>query len=229
MIPVKKKLMITCEPFEENISTSCELIFRANQQHGCSQRSGQRAYDRLGFENATRRPSMSTTVCNLVVLLLYWPLFLFQEAAFTTVDFPWMFHYFGTQSTMQGEGWSTVMSNGSGRVRSSVADGLHRLGCPANLCWATGPLAENYSYISENISHITCIFDMILSVWYHLNLLGDSWHLGTSSSTDQRASLNPPCDRTNPKTDTWMDVGWAETLKDTKLALTSAQKKKKKN
>lgn len=105
--------------------------------------------------------------------------FLFQETAFQTVDFQWMFHYFGTQSTMQGEGWSIMMSNGSSRVWSSVAAGLHRPGCSVNFCWATGPLqqAEIYPYISENsISHVYltwyCLFDLIWIIQETVDILG---------------------------------------------------------
>lgn len=44
------------------------------------------------------------------------------EKLHAAVDIQWMLHYLGTQSTMQSQGWSIVMSNDSGRV------------------WATGPL-----------------------------------------------------------------------------------------
>lgn len=159
MIPVKKMLMITFQDGKQTISSSFELIFRADQSMDAPSVAARGPLTDLDLE--TMWQGCPLCLCYFAVLLLYWSRFFFQEAAITTVDFQWMFHYFGTQSTMQGEGWSILMSNSSGRVWSSVSAGLHRLSHPDNLCWATGPLAEIYSYISENISHITFIFDMI--------------------------------------------------------------------
>lgn len=132
------------------------------------------AYDKLGFGNhVTRMPFISTIVCNLFVSLLYWPLFLFQEAVFQTVDFQWMFHYFGSQSTMQGEGWSIMMSNGSSRVWSSVATGLHRPGYSANLCWATGPLTAGWNLPIHIRKHQP----------YHMYIWHDTLYLISSESS----------------------------------------------
>lgn len=139
---------------EKNISTSFDLSFQSKPQHGCSQRSSQRAYDRLGFANhATRMPSMSTTVCDLVVLLLCWPLFLFNKLhsqLLISIGCPIILAFKALCKVRGGPLWCLTAPAGS--------DPGLPLGCPANLCWATGPLAEIYSYISENISHITCIW-----------------------------------------------------------------------
>lgn len=68
----------------------------------------------------------------------------------------------------------------------------------------------------RSISHITCIFDMILSIWYIVRIFWETVDtlglqvqliiLKTSHlSRCQQVSFNPPCDRINPKTDKWMD------------------------
>lgn len=177
----------------KNITNRVELIFRANHSMDAPSKAA-RGLGKTGmWYHVTGMPSISTTVCDFVFIIA---LLLFQEAAFGTVHFQQMLYHFGIQSTMQGEGWPIVMSNSllccwCLTVWSSVATGLPRPGCPANLCWATGPLKAGWNLLIHirNISHITCIFDMILSIWYHQNLLGDSWHLGTSSSTDHFKDL----------------------------------------
>lgn len=128
----------------ENIFTSFELLCRANHSMDAP-------------SEAAREP---VTVCvwkpyskdarYLCCFLLY---YLFQEASLTTVDFQWICHCFGIQSTMQGEGWSIVMSNSSVGVPSSVGAGLHRTGCPATLCRATGPLTAGWNLLIHIRKH----------------------------------------------------------------------------
>lgn len=131
---------------------------------------------------------------------------------------------------MQGEGWFIVMS-------SCVA-----LGCPANICWATGPLTASrnllihirkhqpyhmYMYISHDpvylISFQSCQETVdILGLQVQLIILNTpiSIEVKMSLLIHQEMELNPKirCGWT-------YQLCWTETLKDSKLAITSAFKK----
>lgn len=58
----------------------------------------------LELETIRRRCPLCPQLFVIKVCCCFTDLF-FREAAFTTVELQWMFYYFGTQSTMQGEGW----------------------------------------------------------------------------------------------------------------------------
>lgn len=134
----------------------------------------------------TLRQGCPVCPCHLVVLLLYRPLFLFQKAALQWLISSGRYIILALKALCKVRGgplWCLTAPAESDPVLPLGCTGRAALLIPAEL-WDLYQQAEIYSYISENISHITCIFDMILSIWYHLNLPGDSWHLGTSSSTD---------------------------------------------
>ena len=100
---------------------------------------------------------------------------LFREAACTAIDFQRMLLNFGAQSTMQGEGRSIMMSNGSSRVWSSVAARLQRSGCPAHLCWTTGPLPAGGNLLIHIRKHQP----------YHMYIWRDPIYLTASESSER--------------------------------------------
>lgn len=93
-------------------------------EHICSNVSSSRALtDGRGRGNHT---ATMPSVHNLAVFLIYR-----SGCIHNCWFFQRMFRYFDTQSTMQGEGWFIVMSP------------VLPPGCPANICWATGPLSAS--------------------------------------------------------------------------------------
>ena len=83
------------------------------------------------------------------------------------------------------------------------------LGCTGRATLAISAELQDLWLKSTHTYQKTSAISHLYLTWY---IIWDSWHLGTSSSTDQRASLNPPCDGINPKTDMWMDISiiWSE-------------------
>lgn len=158
---------------------------QSKPQRGCSQCGSLRANDRFGYgmrQGCLLCPQL------LAIWLLDGELFLFQEAAFTTVLFwfplvsPVILALKALCKLQCGPSWCLTTP--------AESDPVLLLGFTGQAALLISAVLQTkvFSYISENISHITCIFDMIqrqLTLWdFKFN-----W---------SKSQVNELCDGTNP-------------------------------